>query len=118
MATEPKSTIRDLSIAVASLIIAVATIVYSIRSTAEERNAKLVEIGVSILRVDPQKNSQVAGARKWALDIIDANAGGVRFSPEARAQLLEKRLDTDDYSSDGYFGGADIYPDKKPQNSK
>jgi hypothetical protein len=113
------STIRDWSISLASLAVAVATIIYSIRSTDEERNAKLVEIGVSILRVDPQKNSQVAGARKWALDIIDANAGGVKFSPEARAQLLEQRLDTDAYSFDGGpYGGADIYPDKKPPQSK
>jgi hypothetical protein len=31
--------------------------------------------------------------RKWALDLIDANAGGVKFSEEARAQLLKKPLD-------------------------
>ena len=89
MATE----IRDWSIAVASLAVAVATIIYSIRSTEEERNAKLVEIGVSILRVDPTKEEQVSAARQWALDLIDANAGGIKFSSEARSgELLKRKL--------------------------
>jgi hypothetical protein len=79
------------AIALASLGVAVATVIYAIRSTAEERNAKLVEIGVSVLRIDPEKNSQVAGARKWALDLIDANAG-VKFSAEARQALLNRPL--------------------------
>lgn len=100
---EWKSSFRDVSIAVASLGIAAATIFYSVRSTEQERDAKLVEIGVSVLRVDPAKNFQVAGAREWALDLIDANAG-VRFSPEARRELLSKPLGYSyDYSTKGDF---------------
>jgi hypothetical protein len=45
---EWKSSFRDVSIALASLGLEAATIIYAIRSTAEERNAKLVEIGVSV----------------------------------------------------------------------
>jgi hypothetical protein len=84
--------VRDVSIALASLAIAVATSVYTVRSAAEERNAKLVEIGVSVLRIDPKKEGQISAARKWALDLIDANGGGVKFSAEAREELLHAPL--------------------------
>ena len=57
---------------------------------SDERNAHLVEVGVSESRAEPEKEDQVHAARKWALDLIDANAGGVKFSAEARAQLLKQ----------------------------
>ncbi|HEX3495180.1 MAG TPA: hypothetical protein VHT48_07415 [Methylocella sp.] len=42
----------------------------------EHRNADLVKIGVSFLRVDPEKEKQISAAREWELDLIDANASG------------------------------------------
>jgi hypothetical protein len=72
--------------------VAAAAIAFSVTTLRQERNAKLVEIGVAILRADPQKEPSAATARGWALDLIDANAGGVRFSPEARADLLGQAL--------------------------
>ena len=92
MQSHPTTPIMQLSIAVASLCVAASATVFAVKSMSDERNAHLVEIGVGILRVDPEKDAQVSAARQWALDLIDANAGGVRFSPVARAELLKKRL--------------------------
>jgi hypothetical protein len=64
----------------------------------------LVEIGVNILRADPKKEPTALAARQWALDLIDANAGGTRFSTEARRQLVEQTLG---YTGGGYVGGYD-----------
>jgi hypothetical protein len=47
----------------------------------EKGNADLVKVGVSVLRVDSEKEKQISAAREWALNLIDANAGGVNFSP-------------------------------------
>jgi hypothetical protein len=93
------------SVALAGVSIAIGSAVFATHMATEERNARLVEIGVGILRVDPAKDGQIAAARKWALDLIDANAGGVKFSPEARAELLNKRLDTTGWAdtADEYF---------------
>jgi hypothetical protein len=101
------TSVMQLSITAASLCVAAAAIIFAIKSMSDERNARLVEVGVSVLRADPEKEDQVSAARKWALDLIDANAGGVKFSAEARAQLLKKRLayDTYDYGGGGYTGG-------------
>jgi hypothetical protein len=82
----------QLTITAAALCIAAAAVVFVARSATEDRNARLVEIGVGVLRSDPEKETQVRAAREWALDLIDANAGGVKFSAEARAELLQRRL--------------------------
>jgi hypothetical protein len=84
--------IAALMVSSAILLYAVTTFVETRNARGSERNAKLVEIGVSILRVDPQKEAQISAARHWALDLIDANAGGVKFSEEARAELLKRPL--------------------------
>ncbi|MCI0599660.1 MAG: hypothetical protein L0Y50_02825 [Beijerinckiaceae bacterium] len=73
-------------LAFAALIVAAGTSIISVITWSEKRNGDLVRIGVSVLRVDPEKEKEISEAtRKWALDLIDANAGGVKFSPEARA---------------------------------
>ena|SRR5580692_4746176 len=110
----PMTSVMQLSITAASLCIAAAAIIFAIKSASEDRNSRLVEIGVGILRVDPEKETQVAGARKWALDLIDANAGGVRFSPEARTELLEKRLGYDPGSYDYTYSDTGTAIPPKP----
>jgi hypothetical protein len=80
MQSHPISSVMQFSISVASLCVAVAAIIFAVKSMSDERNARLVEIGVGILRVDPQKEAQVSAARQWALDLIDAktrSAAGV-----------------------------------------
>jgi hypothetical protein len=131
----PMTSVMQLSITAASLCVAAAAVIFAIRSTSDERNARLVEIGVAVLRVDPTKDTQVAAARQWALDLIDANAGGVKFSPTARSELLERRLDystpisnpgyTDysGYSSSGgdyssHPGDYSSHPNKTPEPAK
>jgi hypothetical protein len=93
----PMTSVMQLSItaagvfvAAASVIVAVAAIIFAIKSMSDERNARLVEIGVRVLRVDSRKETQISAAREWALNLIDANAG-VKFSPQARADLLKHR---------------------------
>ncbi len=109
MQSRPMTSIMQLSIAAASLCVAASAIVFAVKSMSDERNAHLVEIGVGILRVDPAKDTQVSAARQWALDLIDANAGGVKFSPEARAELLNKRLGYDL----GTYGSGTGPPDQR-----
>jgi hypothetical protein len=53
----------------------------------------------SILRVDPKHDPQIKAAREWAINLIEANAGGPKFSPQARAELLDKPLPI-------FFGGG------------
>jgi len=79
------------SVAVASLMIGISAMVATFNVWRTERNARLVEIGVAVLRADPKKDASAARAREWALDLIDANAG-VKFSPSARRELLEQAL--------------------------
>jgi hypothetical protein len=76
-----------------ALVIAACAGFLTYWNVREHRNADLVKIGVSVLRVDPEKEKQISAAREWALDLIDINAGGVKFSPDARAQLLKNRLE-------------------------
>jgi hypothetical protein len=99
----------QLCIGLASLIFAGATFYYAAEPIKEERNARLVDIGVGVLRTDPNKDPQLIAARKWALDLIDANAGGVKFSTEARAALLESALGYDPTDLGPY-----TYADEKP----
>jgi hypothetical protein len=115
----PMTSVMQLTVTAAALCVAASAIIFTVRSTTEERNAKLVEIGVGILRVDPAKDGQIAAARNWALDLIDANAGGVKFSKEARAELLSKRLDTTGWATtaDSYSFDGPETPTRKPPHS-
>jgi len=100
-----------LTASTAAFIGSVSFAVFSVETWTAKGNADLVKIGVSVLQVDPEKEKQISAAREWALNLIDANAGGVKFSPEARAQLLREPLK---YGGgyDPYFGGYD--PTDKP----
>jgi hypothetical protein len=98
----PLTSVMQMAITFCSFCIAAAAITFAIKSMSEERNARLVEIGVGILRVDPEKEAQVGAAREWALDLIDANAGGIKFSKEARTELIKKRLGFSDLRSTGF----------------
>jgi hypothetical protein len=90
------------SVAVAALLIGASAMFATYLVWRGERNARLVEIGINVLRADPKKEPSAAAARTWALDLIDANAGGVKFSAEARRQLMEEALT----SYDGSLGGS------------
>src|SRR4051794_6208736 len=92
----PLTSVMQLSVTAAGLCVAAAAALFAIKSASDERNARLVEIGMSVLKVDPTKEKQVSAARSWALDLIDANAGGVKFSKEARSELLRAPLDSQD----------------------
>jgi hypothetical protein len=106
-----------MAITFCSLCIAAAAIVFAVRSWSDERNARLVEIGVSILRVEPEKDSEVRAAREWAINLIDANAGGVKFSAAARAELLQNRLDVRGGFTDGWWDSGSYDLIKKPPKS-
>jgi hypothetical protein len=103
-------TLAALMVSSAILLYAVTTFIETRNARGTERNAKLVEIGVSILRVDPNKEGHINAARHWALDLIDANAGGVKFSAAARTELLKAPLEFDYGFQPGYTDYA--YPEK------
>jgi hypothetical protein len=99
------------SVAIAALLVGISALLASFSIWTSERNARLVEIGVGVLRADPKKEPTALAARKWALDLIDANAGGVRFSSEARQQLLTEPIgfDWDSYTfGPPTYDGSDI----------
>ena|ERR1700679_52835 len=89
---QPSATLMQMITALSGVCIAGAAITFTVHTWSDSRNAQLVQIGVGILEIDPGQQKQVKAAREWALDLIEANAGGVRFSKEARAQLLDKPL--------------------------
>jgi hypothetical protein len=111
MPQSPWTPLVQIAIAFSALCIAAAAVIYSVSAWHEDKNARLVEIGVAVLRADPSKEPSTASARAWALDLIDANAGGIKFSPEARAELLKKALTADFSSAD--YGWSDISPNAK-----
>jgi hypothetical protein len=113
----PMTSVMQLTVTAAALCVAGAAVIFTVRSMTEERNARLVEIGISVLRVDQAKNPQVEGAREWALDLIDANAGGVKFSPTARQALILGQFYSEPINDFAPYGSANIYPDKKPPHS-
>jgi hypothetical protein len=92
----------QMGITFAALVIAAAAAYFAYFNAHEARNAALVSIRVAVLRADPEKEKDISiAAREWALDLIDANAGGVKFSTEARTELLKNALH--------YSGGYDNY---------
>jgi hypothetical protein len=100
-----------LLVTVSALAIAACAIIFAVWTVREHRNAEL-QIGISVLRVDPEKEKQISAAREWALNLIDANAGGVKFSSEARAQLLREPLK---YNGTDYYGHTpDIPAPRRP----
>ena len=92
MPPSPWTPLVQITIALAALSVAAAGILHAVSAWSEEKNARLVEIGIAILKVDPNIDSSNAAIREWALNLIDANAGGVRFSEEARAELLKNAI--------------------------
>src|SRR5580704_9248860 len=94
MQTHPMTFVMQLLVTFSALVIAACAGFLTYWNVREHRNADLARIGVSVLRVDPEKEKQLSAAtREWALNLIDANVGGVKFSPEAREHLLREPLD-------------------------
>jgi hypothetical protein len=121
MPSRSLTTVMQVSISLASLCVAIAAITFALKSMSEERNARLVEIGVGVLRVDPSKEDHITAAREWALNLIDANAGGVKFSREARAELLKKPFDWQPLAGWTDLGSFEAQPSqpsaKSPQSN-
>ena len=114
MQPHPLTSVMQLSVTAAAVTVAACAITFTVWTWREHRNADLVRIGVSVLRVEPKKEKQISAAtREWAL--IDANSGGVKFSPEARELLLKKPLSTGDYFGDH---GSSYYEPVKPSLGK
>src|SRR4051794_8193189 len=90
--TDSAARFRDFAMGLAAIALAAWSGALAFTTLREERNARLVEIGVSVLRVDPEKEKQVGAAREWALDLIDANAGRVKFTKAARDEHLRNPL--------------------------
>jgi len=59
-------------------------------ASPQELNARLVEIGIAILRADP-KEAQTNATREWAIRLIETHSGQP-FSDQAKSELLNNRL--------------------------
>jgi hypothetical protein len=113
------TSVMQLSVTAAAVTVAACAITFTVWTWREHRNAELVQIGVSVLRVDPEKEKQISAAREWALDLIDTNAGGVKFSPDARAQLLKNRLEFADVRWGNFgWGSGDTLPNNPDQPAR
>jgi hypothetical protein len=69
---------------------AIASAFYTYTARNRELDIELVKIGIGILRADP-KETQTAGAREWAIRLVEARSGQP-FSEEARKELLQNQL--------------------------
>jgi hypothetical protein len=69
---------------------AVGSAFYTYTARNRELDIELVKIGIGILRADP-KETQTAGAREWAIRLVEARSGQP-FSEEARKELLQNKL--------------------------
>lgn len=87
----PSSSDRTALFALAGAVIA-ATIAYvaSNYATKSAFDAKMVEIGVSILAADPSK-SDVTPARQWAIDLVEKHSGEP-FNAVDKSNLLHHPL--------------------------
>ena len=68
-------------------------------ASPQELNARLVEIGIAILRADP-KEAQTNATREWAMRLIETHSGQP-FSEQARSELLNNRLRWESPASSG-----------------
>lgn len=73
-------------------VLAGAMITGTVSYVSAERayNAKLVELGLSILSANPSE-AKTPGAREWAISIIERNSGQT-FSEAAKEQLAKEPL--------------------------
>lgn len=81
--------------AAAGVIAALVTSAFTYASRDRELSIRLVEIGIGILRDDPEK-SGVSAARRWATTIIGKNSGE-RFTAEEVDILLRKPIGYQDF---------------------
>jgi hypothetical protein len=105
MLPSPLNSVKHIALTLMGVCLAALAIFFAAKSYLVQRNAQLVEIGVSILKVDPKKEAQLRSAREWALELIESNAGGVKFSADARARLLDKQQPVASLA-DGKAGGG------------
>lgn len=84
MPPRPMTSLMQFGATVAAPCLAASLAYWTVSNANSKRNADLVSIGVGVLRADPSKEPQTRSAQERALDLIDANAGGVRFSASIR----------------------------------
>jgi len=80
---------------------AVVSAFYSYSNRNRELDIELIKIGIGILRADP-KETQTAGARAWAIQVIETYSRHP-FSADAKRQLLDDKLG---YNDGWYYSGS------------
>jgi hypothetical protein len=88
-----------ISVIVASIAClgAVASAYYTYANRNRELDIKLVEMGIGILRADPNEG-QTRDVREWAIKIIETYSHE-SFSEQAKQRLLQNRLGFDSSDS-------------------
>jgi len=97
---QPSATLMQMITALSAVSITAIALTYTVHTWSDDRNARLVEIGVGVLKTDPKDDNKMIAARQWALDLIDSNAGGVKFTEEARKILQKEPLEIDFFTYD------------------
>ncbi|MBO6511767.1 MAG: hypothetical protein JJ979_25335 [Roseibium sp.] len=73
-------------------------------SKDRELDIKMVEIGLSVLRADPEDEDQIAPARQWAINIVEKHSGS-EFGEEDAEKLLKEPIKIDGWSNAYYKTG-------------
>ena len=68
----PLTSVMQLSITAMACTLAACAVIFTVRSGIDERNARLVELGLRVLMVDPGKDESVEPARLEHADRISA----------------------------------------------
>ena len=76
--------------ALAAVIVGLLSALVNYWAASRTFDAKMVEIGVSILATDPGK-TDVVPAREWAIGLVEDHSGR-RFTDEDRAKLLHSPI--------------------------
>lgn len=104
------SNLVSMGVATIALLGTIISGLYTYANRNRELDIEFVKIGISILKADP-KETQTRGAREWAVETI-GKFSGIKFSPEAKKELLENKLGINDFQPyargyDPYAGGYD-----------
>ena len=105
--------IVSLTVAFLAFLGAFVSAFYTYTNRNRELDIKIVEIGISILRADPNEK-QTQGAREWAIQVIEKFSGQV-FSLEAKSELLQYKLDFQPY--DSTYTGSTPAPAPRPNST-
>lgn len=77
-----------------ALITTVVTQHYTATEKSRDQDIRMIEIGLSLVKPDPNVDPKQIGAREWAIDVME-RFSGVKFSDAARKSIVETSVPID-----------------------